>query len=69
MGWALTVHKSQGSTLTRAILDISSTFEPGQAYVSLSRVKSIDGLWLERPVRRNNIMVSRRVLNYYKGLN
>jgi len=69
LGWALTVHKSQGSTLTRAILDISSTFEPGQAYVSLSRVKSIDGLWLERPVRRNNIMVSRRVLNYYKGLN
>jgi len=68
LGWALTVHKSQGSTLTRAILDISSTFEPGQAYVSLSRVKSIDGLWLERPVRRNNIMVSRRVLNYYKGL-
>jgi len=66
LGWAMTVHKSQGSTLSRAILDISSTFEPGQAYVSLSRVKSIDGLWLERPVRIENIMVSKRVLYYYR---
>jgi len=66
LGWAITVHKSQGSTLTRAILDISSAFEPGQAYVSLSRVKSIEGLWLERPVRMNNIMVSKRVLDYYQ---
>ena len=65
LGWASTVHKSQGSTLSRAIIDISSTFEPGQAYVSLSRVKDIDGLWLERPVRMENVMVSKRVLDYY----
>eukprot|EP00977_Amphora_coffeiformis_P029045 scaffold38397_cov298-Amphora_coffeaeformis.AAC.1 len=52
----MTVHKSQGTTLTRAILDISSVFESGQAYVALSRVQSIDGLWLERPVRMNNIL-------------
>ena len=69
LAWAVTVHKSQGSTLTRAILDISSTFEPGQAYVSLSRVKSMDGLWLEQPVQMKNIMVSQRVLDYYRSNN
>ena len=66
LSWATTVHKSQGSTLTRAILDISSCFEVGQAYVSLSRVKSINGLYLERRVSMNNILVSERVLDYYK---
>ena len=66
LAWATTVHKSQGSTLTRAILDISSCFEVGQAYVSLSRVKSINGLYLEKPVSMNNILVSERVLTYYK---
>eukprot|EP00986_Skeletonema_menzelii_P003920 scaffold1277_cov137-Skeletonema_menzelii.AAC.3 len=66
LGWATTVHKSQGSTLSRAILDISQTFEAGQAYVSLSRVKDIQGLYLERPVRMDNIQVSRRVLDYYQ---
>ena len=66
LGWATTVHKSQGSTLTRAILDISKTFEAGQAYVSLSRVKDIQGLYLERPVNMDNIKVSRRVLEYYQ---
>lgn len=65
LSWATTVHKSQGSTLTRAILDISSCFEVGQAYVSLSRVKSIDGLYLEREVSMRNILVSDRVLDYY----
>ena len=65
LSWATTVHKSQGSTLTRAILDISSCFEVGQAYVSLSRVKSINGLYLERRVSMNNILVSERVLDYY----
>ena len=65
LAWATTVHKSQGSTLSRAIIDISRTFEHGQAYVSLSRVKDIEGLYLERPVRMENIMVSRRVLDYY----
>ena len=67
LAWATTVHKSQGSTLSRAILDISKTFDPGQAYVSLSRVKSIDGLFLERPVSMSNIMVSRRVMDYYNN--
>jgi ATP-dependent DNA helicase PIF1 len=65
LAWALTVHKSQGTTLTRALLDVSSAFEYGQCYVALSRVKSLDGLWLERPARLRNIMVSPQVLDFY----
>jgi len=65
LAWAITVHKSQGTTLSRALLDLSSAFEFGQVYVALSRVRSLDGLWLERPARLHNIMVSPQVLDYY----
>lgn len=65
LAWALTVHKSQGTTLTRALLDISSAFEFGQCYVALSRVRSLDGLWLVKPARLHNIKVSPQVLDFY----
>jgi len=66
LAWATTVHKSQGATLSRAVIDISKCFEVGQAYVSLSRVETIDGLFLDRPLTMSNIKVSRRVLDYYR---
>ena len=65
LAWAVTIHKSQGSTLTRASLDITSAFEYGQCYVALSRVRSLDGLWLERPADIRDVMVSPQVLDFF----
>lgn len=44
--WAITIHKSQGMTLDRAVMDLRRTFSPGMGYVALSRVEALDGLYL-----------------------
>lgn len=44
--WAITIHKSQGMTLERAVMDLKRTFAPGMGYVALSRVESLEGLYL-----------------------
>ena len=46
LAWALTVHKSQGMTLSRAEVVVDDAFAPGQAYVAFSRVVSLQGLWI-----------------------
>jgi len=50
LAWAITVHKSQGLTFEKAILDLSDSFAPGQMYVALSRLTGLDGLILSQPI-------------------
>lgn len=64
LAWAITVHKSQGLTFEKAILDINRAFAPGQVYVALSRLKSLDGLVLTSPVQFTAISQDRTLVDY-----
>lgn len=66
LGWALTVHRAQGCTLSRAELQLENAFDCGQAYVALSRVRSLEGLWIRgRPVTQREVKAHPLVLHFY----
>lgn len=65
LAWAVTIHKSQGQTYDAAIINLGhSAFSAGQTYVALSRITSIDGLYLTRPLRPEDIMVDPNVIRF-----
>ncbi|UCD35487.1 MAG: AAA family ATPase [Nitrospiraceae bacterium] len=65
LAWAVTIHKCQGMTFDRVIIDIGrGTFSHGQLYVALSRCTNMDGLVLKRPVHKKNVLLDRRVVGF-----
>lgn len=64
LAWAVTVHKSQGLTFEKAILDLSGAFAPGQIYVALSRLRSVEGLVLSSPLNFNKLRTDQVILDY-----
>ena len=56
LAWAITIHKSQGLTFEKAIIDAEASFAHGQTYVALSRCKTLDGVVLKTPITENSII-------------
>ena len=68
LAWAVTVHKSQGQTYDEVVIDMGrGAFSPGQTYVALSRVRSLDGLYLTRAIKMSDVMVDQDVLRFMAG--
>jgi len=61
LAWAITIHKSQGLTFERAIIDAEASFAHGQVYVALSRCKTLDGMILKTPIREHSIITDQTV--------
>ncbi len=69
LAWAVTIHKSQGKTFDRVVVDFDrGTFASGQAYVALSRCRTLEGLVLRRPINESFVFVDEKIKNFYKNI-
>lgn len=65
LAWAVTIHKSQGKTFSKVVVDIGQgAFSHGQTYVALSRCTTLDGLVLRKPILRKHLILDRRVVDF-----
>lgn len=70
LAWAITIHKGQGKTYNNVIVDFGrGTFTHGQAYVALSRCRSLEGMILKTPLIRRHIMIDERINTFMKKMN
>lgn len=67
LAWAITIHKSQGLTFDKAIIDAGSSFAPGQVYVALSRLRSLDGLVLYSRIQPASVSTDIQALEFTKN--
>ena len=66
LAWAVTIHKSEGKTYDRVAIDLGrGAFEHGQTYVALSRCRTMQGVFLKKPLTSRDIMVDERVVEFY----
>ena len=69
LAWAVTIHKAQGLTLESVTIDLDrGTFDRGQAYVALSRCRTMEGLCLSRPLRVDDIKLDKSIIEFYSHL-
>ena len=69
LAWAITIHKSQGQTFEKIIIDMSQgSFAPGQLYVALSRCISLEGIELLRPLKKSDVIVNKQLIGFQDRL-
>jgi Flp pilus assembly protein TadD len=70
LAWAITVHKSQGLTFSRVVIDFTGgVFAGGQTYVALSRCTSLEGIQLKKPISRSDIFVRQEIVDFSRRFN
>lgn len=68
LAWAITIHKSQGLTFDKAIIDAQASFAHGQTYVALSRCRTLEGIVLKNPISESSIINDMRVTSFNESV-